>query len=828
MTKEDKKLQTEDLQETSRLFRAYSLSSDHFIVVLYLYFLRSLNIEFKVEEKAVGRFLKYEILLLIPKQDYPLIHQINQVILKDLQQWPENSFRALIDLVSNFDFNGKGKNAAEIFEDLIYSHDTNLGKGKSVGILPEGLAEQLLNYLDLPESPKIYNPFAGYASFAPKSYSGENYIGQEINDTAWAIGAMRLIINGYDNNTNFRLEDSISNWIYSENFDLITAFPPFNYKISKEYSEVRYAKTAEEFVLSRGLKNLKSDGKLLCVVSNGFLSRGGADESYRREIVDNNLLYSVFSFPSGLLNNTSIPFSILVIDMNKKSDYIYFHDLEVEINSTRLKESFITRDNNFNNEIIWADVFEDLKTKTTETNIKVGIEEIVENNYILNVPRYFIDTNYLNSLPSSKKLDEIAEVVQGLRINNVKKGKFIRTRDLNDNGVNFTLNLKKVKTSTVPKYAREINESCILLSLRWNKLKPTVFNYSGSSIYISQDLIALKLNLREVDPAFIVTELNENYVIDQFGRLQTGGTHPAINSRDLLKIIIDCPKIEEQRAKVKGVFAAYSKSKAKELELQKELLGYKDEAFREFASIKHTFRQYLNALKSNVSGTKKFVGRQEGSISLDTIYSNNLNRTFGEHLASLEGTIDSMNHLLNSFEENSAINHDEKERNNLIDLIKESQNRFKDPDMFRFDKLYIDVESFIDGAGYRQQPIIIFNKEDFFKVFSNIVSNAKDHGFKNKNSGNIIRCSLSNDFNKKIYVLEISNNGEPFPQSFLYKELITRGEKTSDSKGSGMGGADIKTLLNYYNATFQIVNKSEENFPVTYILKFPYSYDAIL
>jgi type I restriction enzyme M protein len=51
--------------------------------------------------------------------------------------------------------------------------------------------------------------------------------------------------------------------------------------------------------------------------------------------------------------------------------------------------------------------------------------------------------------------------------------------------------------------------------------------------------------------------------------------------------------------------------------------------------------------------------------------------------------------------------------------------------------------------------------------------------------------------------------------------LITRGEKTSDSKGSGTGGADIKELVEKYEGTFNLLNQENELFPVTYILSFP-------
>ncbi|WP_431244238.1 hypothetical protein ACQ9BO_07705 [Flavobacterium sp. P21] len=66
------------------------------------------------------------------------------------------------------------------------------------------------------------------------------------------------------------------------------------------------------------------------------------------------------------------------------------------------------------------------------------------------------------------------------------------------------------------------------------------------------------------------------------------------------------------------------------------------------------------------------------------------------------------------------------------------------------------------------------------------------------------------------------------PNNFTLKHLTTRGEKTTDSKGTGMGGADIKAILHKYNGTLDISKQEEELFSVTYIMKLPYQYEFTL
>ena len=238
--------------------------------------------------------------------------------------------------------------------------------------------------------------------------------------------------------------------------------------------------------------------------------------------------------------------------------------------------------------------------------------------------------------------------------------------------------------------------------------------------------------------------------------------------------------------------------------------------------MKHTFRQYLNALKSNVAGTKLFVqNNHEKGITLDTIYSKNLNKSFGDHLLGLEGTINSMSKLLSSFETSNGDTL--AKEHNLLELVEEAQNRFKNSELFQFEKVYFDIDSFAfeyDDNSFIA-PIITIDEEDFYCIFSNIVSNAIDHGFNDASKKYSIRTAVTFDEREQMCILEVSNNGKAMPKDFTLKNLTTRGEKTTDSKGSGMGGADIKNILKKHDGKLEISNTETEEFTVTYIVSLP-------
>jgi type I restriction enzyme M protein len=327
---------------------------------------------------------------------------------------------------------------------------------------------------------------------------------------------------------------------------------------------------------------------------------------------------------------------------------------------------------------------------------------------------------------------------------------------------------------------------------------------------------ALKLDESAYFWQYICYQLHNENVLKQLKSFSTGSVIPTIRKEDLLKLKLFVPTLEEQKSIMQGTLNAYFKLKETELELAKQMQGYKEDATRQFQSIRHTFRQYLSALKSNVIGTRKFILNNDGNpISLNMIYSRNLNQTFGEHLDSINNLIDDFNKLLSNDVELSS----DTSEMNLLTLIKEAQGKFKNESQFIFEEIEFDASSYTDIDGNNILPIVRINVNDFNILFSNVIANAIKHGFKNSNKKNIIRMFVG--LEEEMCVIEISNNGKPIPKDFTLKHLTTRGEKTTDSDGIGSGGADMKSIIDKHNGTMDIVNDESNEYPVNYIFKLP-------
>jgi type I restriction enzyme M protein len=713
----------------------------------------------------------------------------------------------IVNSINSIDEGFFETNFIELFNSLLYKYYSTLGRFSGESLLPKEISRFMINLANIKPNSSIYNPFAGPASLSGISNLESHYVGQEINKKDQIIGLLRLIVSNSKGSKSLLLGDSIANWNPTgETFDLIIASPPFGarlpFGISGKWGVIR---NFENFAIEKGLDALNKDGKLIIHVPDSFLFSSGQVANLRYYLIEEDLIESVISFPNGILHHTAIKTSILVINKAKKSKgFINFI----------IADEFVNNGTNRNKILQDLDFYKAISQgKDNDFIKKVSIDEVEENDRILESNRYFLEKI------EGIKLIDFSEKIRGERINPEGLINVIRIKDLKNDNLNFDLDVNAIESSVSNRPVFKIDESCLLLSKIGNTLKPTYFNYTNDSLYIADDIVALKINKDIVDLEYLVNEFFTESIQNQLKAFFSGAAIMRIRETDLFSIKFNIPSIAEQKAKIKGVKEAFIQNKKNELAYQQELLGLKDESFREFASIKHTFRQYLNALKSNVTGTKLFVQKNEqNGITLDTIYSKNLNKSFGDHLLGLEGTINSMSKLLSSFE-TSEVDTSAKEHN-FLELVEEAQNRFKKAELFQFEKVYFDESSFAFGEDYLA-PIITIDEDDFYRIFSNIISNAIDHGFKDVSKEFRIRTSITFDEKERMCVLEVSNNGKAMPKDFTLKDLTTRGEKTTDSKGSGMGGADIKTILKKYGGKFDILNTETEEFTVTYNISLP-------
>src|SRR5690606_20554528 len=103
-------------------------------------------------------------------------------------------------------------NFPEVFDSVLYNMAQSQGRHGGEFIQPLELTRLICGLTYLPEGAKIFNPFAGLASFGVNFDEGQEYFGQELNPTTWALGALRIKAYEIPGNSKYVCDDSILNW----------------------------------------------------------------------------------------------------------------------------------------------------------------------------------------------------------------------------------------------------------------------------------------------------------------------------------------------------------------------------------------------------------------------------------------------------------------------------------------------------------------------------------------------------------------------------------------------------------------------------------------
>ena len=206
-----------------------------------------------------------------------------------------------------------------------------------------------------------------------------------------------------DQFSNIKIVDELQ----EEKFDIIFSNPPYSLGWEPKYDERFYgyelapkSKADYAFILDI-VYRLSNNGQAFIVLPHGVLFRGASEEKIRKQLIENNLIDSIIGLPDKLFMNTQIPTLILVLNKNKKTNDVLF----IDSSKNCIKKS---KQNDMNEEHINKIISTYRERKEIEKYSHLAsYEEIVKNDYNLNIPRY-VDTS------EEKKLPDLKEVVKDI------------------------------------------------------------------------------------------------------------------------------------------------------------------------------------------------------------------------------------------------------------------------------------------------------------------------------------------------------------------------------------------------------------------------------
>ncbi|HBH17900.1 MAG TPA: type I restriction-modification system subunit M, partial [Cyanobacteria bacterium UBA9579] len=293
-----------------------------------------------------------------------------------------------------------------VYEYLIARFASGAGKKGGEFYTPAEVAILLAKLLKAQPGDRISDPTAGSGSLLIRvareiGNSDFSLYGQESNGSTWALCKMNMFLHEMDN---ARIEwgDTLRNPKLLENdklmkFDIVVSNPPFS--LDKWGADVAEADDYNRF--HRGIPpkskadyafithmietSTEGTGKVGVIVPHGVLFRESSEGKIRRQLIEENLLEAVIGLPQNLFYGTGIPAAILIFNKGKTTKDVLFIDgsrqYEAGKNQNKLSDKNI-------NDIV--EVYTKGETRD-KYSYKATYQEIVDNEYNLNIPRY-VDT----------------------------------------------------------------------------------------------------------------------------------------------------------------------------------------------------------------------------------------------------------------------------------------------------------------------------------------------------------------------------------------------------------------------------------------------------
>lgn len=362
------------------------------------------------------------------------------------------SLNRIVKLVDGIDYKGNdGEDIlGAIYEYLIGQFAASAGKKGGEFYTPHEVSKILAKVVtdDVEESDQtfsVYDPTCGSGSLL-LTVQGEvpggdkpgaiKFYGQEKNTTTYNLARMNLMMHGvsFTNMTLSNADTLESDWPdgvdakgvdHPRSFDAVVANPPYSAhwdnnetKLKdprfKDYGKLAPKTKADYAFILHSLYHLNEEGTMAIVLPHGVLFRGAAEGTIRENLIEHpsgNRIYAVIGLPANLFYGVTIPTVIIVFKKKRTTKDILFIDASNEFekgkNQNRLTDENIKK------------IVETYHNRVDVPKYAhlASIEEIRENEYNLNIPRYVdtfeeeeaIDLNEVQNLLAQDK-QEIAEL----------------------------------------------------------------------------------------------------------------------------------------------------------------------------------------------------------------------------------------------------------------------------------------------------------------------------------------------------------------------------------------------------------------------------------
>ena len=293
----------------------------------------------------------------------------------------------------------------DAYEYLMGQFASEAGKKGGEFYTPQEVSKILAKIVTLGKTriKDVYDPTCGSGSLLlriSKEAKVAHFYGQESNTTTYNMARMNMILHGvkYDQ-FDIRQGDTLEDPQFGDKqFDAVVANPPYSQKWSAKdsfnddarfsgYGKLAPKSKADYAFVQDMIYHLNESGTMAVVLPHGVLFRGSAELKIRRYLTEEkNYLDAVIGMPANLFYGTTIPTIVAVFKKCREDNQdILFIDASKGFEKVKNQNKLRTEDiekivNTYAN-----------REEIEKYSHKATLEEIKDNEFNLNIPRY-VDT----------------------------------------------------------------------------------------------------------------------------------------------------------------------------------------------------------------------------------------------------------------------------------------------------------------------------------------------------------------------------------------------------------------------------------------------------
>lgn len=345
------------------------------------------------------------------------------------------------------------------YQYMIEQFASDAGKKGGEFYTPTMASELLARLVKPQENDRIYDPTCGSGSLLVRvaKQVPNNKVaiyGQERNGATHSLALMNMYLHGIDD-ANIEWGDTLANPLHLEDgklmkFQKIVANPPFSldkWAMGFANETAKKDKKDEKFKMdasldphrrfewgvpptSKGdyafvqhmLYSLAEEGTMATILPHGVLFRGAGEGKIRKQIIEMNLLDAVIGLPEALFYGTSIPACILVFKKNRKHEDVLFIDASGEGNYEKGKKQNKLREEDLQKIVATYDSRETID----KYSYVASFEEIKENDFNLNIPRYVDTFEEEEPVDMDAVKQNIANIKEELKVVEAEMEKYLK------------------------------------------------------------------------------------------------------------------------------------------------------------------------------------------------------------------------------------------------------------------------------------------------------------------------------------------------------------------------------------------------------------------